>query len=153
MSLARREFLIAAGAIVAGCDRERGTPLPPNTQPTTAPAPAARAPADGQVVDAGPVSGFAEDRVYDGFREQGVFIIRRDKKVFALSSICTHKGCKVRAQEDGSFLCRCHKSAFDREGRVVSGPAPRPLPRLAVKTGDDGHLLVNLSRPIEREAG
>ena len=143
MSLARREFLIAAGAIVAGCDRESGTPLPPNTQPTTVPAPAARAPAGGQV-DAGTVSGFAEDGVYDGFREQGVFIIRRDKKVFALSSICTHKGCKVRAQEDGSFLCRCHRSTFDRDGRVTKGPATRDLPRLPVATDERNHLLVKL---------
>ena len=144
MSLARREFLIAASAIVAGCDRESGTPLPPNTPPTTAPAPTVGGRAGGQVVDAGAVSGFVEDRVYDEFREQGVFVIRRDKKVFALSSICTHKGCKVRAQEDGSFLCRCHRSTFDRDGRVVKGPATRDLPRLPVATDEREHLLVKL---------
>ena len=153
MSLSRRELLVVAATVAAGCDRDGDKSEPPAAQPASSPAPAAPPPAPEQVVDAGPVSGFAEDQVYDPFREQGFFVIRRGGQVFALSSICTHKGCKVRAQPDQSFFCRCHKSAFDRGGRVVSGPAPRPLPRLAVKTGDDGRLLVNLSRPIERETG
>lgn len=153
MSLSRRELLVVAATAAAGCDRDGDKSESPAAQPTSSPAPTAAPQAPEEVVDAGPVSGFAKERVYDPFREQGFFVIRRGGQIFALSSVCTHKGCKVRAQADQSFFCRCHKSAFDREGRVVSGPAPRPLPRLAVKTGDDGHLLVNLSRPIEREAG
>jgi Rieske Fe-S protein len=100
------------------------------------------------VVDAGAFADFATEKVYDQFREQGFFVIHRDAKLYALSSICTHKGCKVRLQPDEAFICRCHKSAFDREGRVLNGPAVKDLPRLAVKRGPDDHLLVSLDRQI-----
>lgn len=106
-------------------------------------------PSDDDIVDAGPLTQFAADGVFDQFREQGFFVIRRDKKLFVLSSVCTHKGCKVRAQEDRSFMCKCHKSRFSPDGAVLNGPATRKLPRLAVKESAEGHVLVNLKRPIE----
>jgi len=31
------------------------------------------------------------------------------------------------------FLCPCHGGVYDRDGRVVSGPPPRPLERLNVR--------------------
>src|SRR5207237_5649233 len=89
----------------------------------------ATGPAD-NVVDAGPVAQYAQDGVYDQFRDAGVFVIRREQTLFALSSVCTHRGCKVRAQADGSFSCKCHGSTFDRDGHVTKGPAKRDLPRL-----------------------
>lgn len=100
------------------------------------------------IVDAGPLADFPDDGVYDTFRESGFFVIRRRGRLYALSSICTHRGCKVRPQEDQSYLCKCHKSAFDLEGRVVNPPAPRDLPRLAVAVTEERHLLVNLDRVV-----
>lgn len=47
---------------------------------------------------------------------------------FALSAVCTHMGCVVPwvpARE--RFVCPCHASEYDREGRVLRGPAPLPL--------------------------
>jgi Rieske Fe-S protein len=138
MQVSRRDFIFLGAAMAAGCDRKR------NVVPTTAPAsgPSTAAFATETIVDAGPLSAFTDDRVYDDFREQGILIIRRDKKVFALSAVCTHKGCKVRTREDGSFLCKCHGSMFDRNGHVLKGPARRDLPRLAVATDNKDHLLV-----------
>jgi len=78
-----------------------------------------------------------------------IFVVRREKKVFALSSVCTHKGCKVRAQDDGSYHCKCHGSTFDREGKVTKRPAKRDLPRLGVALDERSHVLVR----IERKAG
>ena len=153
MSLNRRELIAMAAAVAAGCDRAGDNAKPSATQPAPPLASNGAPPAGEQVVDAGPISGFADHRVYDQFREQGFFVIRRDKTLFVLSSICTHKGCKVRAQADESFFCRCHKSAFDRDGRVLSGPAPRDLPRLAVRQRVDGHVLVNLSTPVKQKLG
>jgi thiosulfate dehydrogenase [quinone] large subunit len=49
----------------------------------------------------------------------------------ALSSVCTHLGCRVRANPSG-FRCPCHGSAFDFTGAVVNGPANEPLPVYAV---------------------
>ncbi|MBD7950242.1 Rieske (2Fe-2S) protein [Oerskovia rustica] len=50
----------------------------------------------------------------------------------AFSAICTHQGCTV-APGDGELDCPCHGSRFDLStGDVLGGPAPSPLPRLAV---------------------
>lgn len=143
MDMQRRRFILASAAAAAAATWRgiaRGEPTA-GTQPASGPAAGADA---GKVTDAGPLGDLKDDRVYDDFREQGFFVIRRNRRVFALSSVCTHKGCKVRAQEDGSFLCRCHKSTFDPDGRVTKGPATRDLPRLPVATDERNHLLVKL---------
>jgi cytochrome b6-f complex iron-sulfur subunit len=62
-------------------------------------------------------------------------IVRRDPSGFlAYSAVCTHLGCLVKweaARQE--FLCPCHAAVFDARGRVVSGPAPAPLPEYKVK--------------------
>ena len=53
-----------------------------------------------------------------------------DGQVLAFGPQCTHLGCAYHW--DGgrnAFLCPCHSSVFAVDGRVVSGPAPRPLDR------------------------
>ena len=56
----------------------------------------------------------------------------------AMSNICTHLGCRVRwITEDEDFFCPCHNGVFDKEGKVVAGPPPRPLDRYEVKVEDD----------------
>jgi len=54
----------------------------------------------------------------------------------AFSAICTHMGCPVGSIENGQIVCPCHQSHFSiKDGSVVSGPAPSPLPakKVAVK--------------------
>lgn len=54
-------------------------------------------------------------------------------EVHAFSPVCTHQGCRVDRVADGKIDCPCHGSSFDaRTGAVVAGPAPRPLPKVAV---------------------
>ena len=53
-------------------------------------------------------------------------------KVVAFSAICTHMGCTV-APGKTSLDCPCHGSKYDlATGKVLAGPAPRPLPSVAV---------------------
>jgi Rieske Fe-S protein len=53
--------------------------------------------------------------------------------VHAFSAVCTHQGCVVSSVTDGGIDCPCHGSRFDAStGAVVTGPATRPLPTIAV---------------------
>jgi Rieske Fe-S protein len=57
-------------------------------------------------------------------------------KVNALSSVCTHAGCKVVA-EKSEIVCNCHMSYFSPiDGVVQSGPAKWPLTRFEVAERD-----------------
>jgi Rieske Fe-S protein len=51
----------------------------------------------------------------------------------AFDAICTHQGCTVEwAGQDSILFCPCHGAAFDAasDGRVIQGPARRPLASL-----------------------
>jgi Rieske Fe-S protein len=59
--------------------------------------------------------------------------------VHAFSAICTHQGCLVSSVSGGTINCPCHGSRFDANtGAVVAGPAPRPLPVVAVTVREGG---------------
>lgn len=74
--------------------------------------------------------------------------VRRDASgVAAIVATCTHLGCEVNYHADkGEWLCPCHASVYDEEGRPVSGPALRPLARAAVDFRADGSLLINTAK-------
>jgi Rieske Fe-S protein len=68
-------------------------------------------------------------RIVDGL------VVTRDDAgdVRAFSATCTHQGCTVSSVAQGRIVCPCHGSVFDAAtGAVVSGPATRPLPAVAV---------------------
>jgi Rieske Fe-S protein len=134
MGMNRRQFLVlAAAAVVTGChamnDDDIGSV-------------AGRA---GQVVHAGPVSQYSADGVYNNFRDRGFFVIRNGEKLIALSAICTHRKCRLIAEPDRSFYCKCHGSTFDPAGHVTEGPAKRDLPVLPVFVNEKGQLLVTVT--------
>ncbi|WP_375490156.1 ubiquinol-cytochrome c reductase iron-sulfur subunit [uncultured Jatrophihabitans sp.] len=52
--------------------------------------------------------------------------------VVCFSAICTHQGCTVKPGAT-SLDCPCHGSKYDTTtGKVLNGPAPSPLPKIAV---------------------
>ncbi|RST10569.1 FAD-dependent oxidoreductase [Streptomyces sp. WAC05374] len=52
----------------------------------------------------------------------------------ALSARCTHLGCIVHFNdEECAWECPCHGSRFDVDGKVVQGPAVRPLEQMDVE--------------------
>ena len=76
--------------------------------------------------------------------EVSVYVLTENGRDFiAMSNICTHLGCRVRWISDREeFFCPCHNGVFDKEGKVVSGPPPRPLDRYEVKVEDDQLLVL-----------
>lgn len=82
------------------------------------------------------------------------------------SRICTHQGCLVDLNLDTEAIafafnhrgdqpqltCACHYSVFDptRAGRVVSGPAVLPLPRVRLRLAGTGTGRVVVADGSER---
>jgi menaquinol-cytochrome c reductase iron-sulfur subunit len=99
--------------------------------------------------------------------DRRVFVARDGKTFRAVSAVCTHLGCTVRAEateqpdpaDPGGrrqiqvyqFSCPCHGSRYLADGSNLSGPAPGPLPafRLALAP-DDGQLIVDLGHEVAR---
>jgi len=72
----------------------------------------------------------------------GVYVVRNGENVTAFSNICTHLSCRVTWKEDvQDFVCPCHDAHFDIQGKVVSGPPPRPLDTYQAKL-EDGNLFI-----------
>jgi len=65
------------------------------------------------------------------YREARVALVREGDAVYALNLICTHLGCTVHVTPT-ELICPCHGSSFDRQGRVLKGPADRQLQRYQV---------------------
>lgn len=78
-------------------------------------------------------------------KEQKVFIVRAKEGYFyAISAVCTHLGCIANwKSEDDIIACPCHGSKFDKEGKVIDGPAPRPLQRFSMMLDEQGQLIVD----------
>jgi ubiquinol-cytochrome c reductase iron-sulfur subunit len=81
--------------------------------------------------------------------------------ILAFSKICTHAGCAVSMLRYPLFapnapgpalVCPCHYSTFDpaRGGKVIFGPAGRPLPQLPLIVDDQGVLRAagSMSGPV-----
>ena len=89
-----------------------------------------------------------------GDREQlgaPVVVVRVEKGIVAYSKICTHAGCAIALYRKPTFpdtqpkpalVCPCHYSTFDPadSGKVLFGPAGRPLPQLPLVVDGDGNL-------------
>jgi cytochrome b6-f complex iron-sulfur subunit len=66
-----------------------------------------------------------------------------DGSVRAFDARCTHEGCTVQyLPGESAIWCACHNARFDTNGRVLSGPPPRPLPRYTTREDEDGSILV-----------
>lgn len=69
-------------------------------------------------------------------------VMDKHKKFTVFTSICPHLGCGINWDKDsGKFICPCHDSFFDIEGRVLSGPAPRGMDTLETDI-KDGRIFV-----------
>lgn len=104
------------------------------------------------------VAGFPAD--YDkGVDERwktvyGVWIIRLEGRLFALSNICTHLGCIPNwMSAERKFKCPCHGSGYYMTGVNFEGPAPRPLERFKVTLNEEGKIFVDKTKVFRSEKG
>ena len=124
----------------------------------------------GQLVNGEPAVFFEEDAegepIYHGVELQvakakaAVIIVRMDpddikpakgrenwgvEGILCFSKICTHVGCPISLweQQTHHLLCPCHQSTFDLadNGRVIFGPAARPVPQLPMAVDSEGYLV------------
>jgi menaquinol-cytochrome c reductase iron-sulfur subunit len=60
-----------------------------------------------------------------------------DNKIVAFGPQCTHLGCAYHWESGAKeFQCPCHNSFFSIQGKVLAGPAPRPLDRYVTQVKD-----------------
>lgn len=114
----------------------------------------------------GTPAGFAEGVTY--IEDRRLFVGRDQKGIYAISAVCTHLGCTVKAvnlnqpetvkiggrltQVGQEFHCPCHGSKYYGDGTNYAGPAPRPLDwfRLDVSP-DDGQIVVDSSATVHHD--
>jgi menaquinol-cytochrome c reductase iron-sulfur subunit len=86
-----------------------------------------------------------EDGYAQAVDRQVVFLVKTGgTSVTALSSTCTHLGCRVSWDASSETLkCPCHGGVFDRTGAVKGGPPPAPLATHAARIEGD-QILVQL---------
>lgn len=92
-----------------------------------------------------------DERYKNGF---GVWMVKMEGKLFALSNICTHLGCIPNwLPSERKFKCPCHGSGYYMSGINFEGPAPRPLERYKVSLTPEGKILVDKTKVFRYEKG
>ncbi|WP_232320173.1 ubiquinol-cytochrome c reductase iron-sulfur subunit [Herbidospora daliensis] len=72
------------------------------------------------------------------FPDQKVVVVQPAKGEFrAFSAVCTHQGCTIADVSSGMINCPCHGSMFWLDGKVMGGPATKPLPEVKIKVDGD----------------
>ncbi len=76
-----------------------------------------------------------------------VIVFNGGGELKALDAKCTHEGCTVQyVPGDSVILCACHNGKYDLDGRVLSGPPPRPLGKwTCTKEGDNVTLTKDVA--------
>ncbi len=73
---------------------------------------------------------------------QSVNIINTGREFIALSTKCSHLGCKVVwKNQEKKFFCPCHDGYFNADGSVLSGPPPASLPSYKIEVVNDSIFI------------
>ncbi|MCP2732045.1 QcrA and Rieske domain-containing protein [Limnofasciculus baicalensis] len=74
-----------------------------------------------------------------------VLVVRNpdgNNAIAAVNPTCSHAGCFVAWKADQKqFVCPCHDSKFTIDGKVVQGPAKKPLPTYEAKLAGDSIVV------------
>lgn len=98
--------------------------------------------------EAGPVENFLEGEIKlvplkplerrqwpEDWGQEAAWVYNQGGGKFVIYNIhCTHVGCPVNWNPLAKrFFSPCHGGVFDKDGRVLAGPPPRPLDRYEAK--------------------
>jgi Rieske Fe-S protein len=78
---------------------------------------------------------------------QVVWTNKKDVPYVAFSGKCPHLGCGYKWRNVPKlgkeiFLCPCHLSIYDPSGKVLDGPAPRPLDPVPIRVSASGDIEI-----------
>ncbi|MCF8067121.1 MAG: ubiquinol-cytochrome c reductase iron-sulfur subunit [Desulfobacterales bacterium] len=82
------------------------------------------------------------------FEDDQVYVFSDQDGIFAISAVCTHLGCIV-SKDDNGFVCPCHGSRYNLEGKLEKGPAPKDLPWYSVSRLPNGQLIVDKKKSVK----
>ncbi len=86
------------------------------------------------------------DRVLaQGLKGDPTYIVVEGEETLAnygINAVCTHLGCVVpwNASEE-KFICPCHGSQYNAQGKVVRGPAPLSLALAHANVNEDDKVV------------
>jgi len=71
----------------------------------------------------------------------------------AYDAVCTHLGCQIHFDKEpikgwenrnDNLFCACHGAVFDpKNGDVLAGPPPRPMPKIKLEIDTNGDIYAN----------
>lgn len=75
-----------------------------------------------------------------------LYVVHLESGFKVYSGICPHLGCLVKWEGPRNrFYCPCHKGVFAPDGRVLSGPPPRPLDEYPVSI-ENGLVFITVEQ-------
>ena len=88
---------------------------------------------------------------YPTEKDACILIRADDESYVAYSQKCTHLSCAVfYAREKNRLECPCHEGYFSiKNGSVLQGPPPRPLPRVILERR--GEQIVAVGMTVQEE--
>lgn len=136
----RREFVGAIACAACLCGLGDAAKVLADDSPTTAPS---------TTIDVGAKTDYATDGVTSTWAKlpNRISVVRENGKIFASTSVCTHKGGTLNWHSDTNmYVCPRHGAHFDMDGNVTKGPAKTALARYAISVDANGHLIVDKSQ-------
>jgi Rieske Fe-S protein len=88
---------------------------------------------------------------YPTAQEPCILVRNSEEEWAAYSQKCTHLSCAVYyTHEQRRLECPCHEGYFSvKDGRVLQGPPPRPLPRVLLERHGDELVAVGMAFHLE----
>ncbi len=137
-SVSRRQFCSGAcqavsgaalATILPGCGGGSGSPTSPSGSATPLGMSSGRYTGTGVNVETAgtALSGVGGAVLVDSIA--GVFLVARSAEATftAIDAVCSHQSCTITGADGLTYVCPCHGSRYDRNGRVLGGPATAAL--------------------------